>query len=132
MPIIKSAKKRARTAHLATVRNARMKRKLREATKQFQKDTTEAKRREAEHSLDTAVKKHIMHKNKAARLKSHLAAQAKAAGTTSASATKKTAKKPATKTPATAKKSPAKPTAKATAQKAPAKKTTPKQSSAKK
>ena len=85
MPIIKSAKKRVRTAEKAAVRNSKTKRGLRTAIKAFHKAITGGSKSVADdHSaaqsnLDKAVKKGIMHKNKAARVKRQLAAQAKAA-----------------------------------------------------
>lgn len=106
MPIIKSAKKRVRVAQKATVRNVKTKRSLRVALKAF--ITSGAKSdealRKAQSALDKAGKKGIMHKNKVARKKRQLAAQAKAAGLKLKPAAKKTApvkksvaKKPATK-----------------------------------
>lgn len=108
MPIIKSAKKRVRVAQKATVRNVKTKRSLKSALKAFQtavsgnKKTTEAHAK-AQSELDKAVKKGVMHKNKAARKKRQLA---------------KKAGKPAAVKKSPAKKAPAKkPTAKKTAKK---------------
>lgn len=140
MPIIKSAKKRVRTAEKATIRNAKTKRSLRTAIKAFQAAASSGKKdvgkalAEAQSAIDTAVKKNILHKNRAARQKSQLAAKAKAAGVKpTASAPKKTATKkapvakkaaPAKKATTAAKKPAAKKTtvAKSSAKKAPAKK----------
>lgn len=124
MPIIKSAKKRVRVAEKATIRNVKTKRNLRTALKAFQKALTggekdaAAKHNEAQSNLDKAVKKGIMHKNKAARQKAQLAKSAKAAAVAPAA---KPAKKAAPKAPA---KTAAKPAAakKPAAKKAPAKK----------
>src|SRR3989344_1236199 len=80
MPIIKSAKKRVRVAAKASVRNAKTKRSLRGALKVFSTKPTSANQSKAQSALDKAVKKGIVHKNKAARQKKRLAAQAKAAG----------------------------------------------------
>lgn len=111
MPIIKSAKKRVKVAAKARGRNVRTKRSLRVALKQYDAAIKSGKQaeiqkaqQEAFSALDTAVKKAIIHKNKAARQKSSLAARAKAAGVKpgKAAASKTTAKK------ATAKKSAAK------------------------
>ena len=100
MPIIKSAKKRVRVAKKATARNARTKRGLKEAVKAFHKTlgTTKAAdaHRKAQSEVDKAVKKNLMHKNKAARKQRQLAAAAKKAGVKPSAA----AKKPATKKPA--------------------------------
>ena len=98
MPIIKSAKKRVRTANKAAARNSKTKRGLKGALKAFHRAITggakDAKKLQskAESALDKAAKKGVMHKNKVARKKSQVAKAAKAsAGST------KTAKKPATK-----------------------------------
>ena len=116
MPIIKSAKKRVRTAEKAAVRNAKTKRSLKTALKAFHKaitggskETTKLKS-EAQSAIDTATKKGVMHKNKAARKQSQLAKAAKAA----AGAVEKPVKKAVVKKAAPAKKPAAK--------KAPAKK----------
>lgn len=125
MPIIKSAKKRVKTARKATIQNAKTKRNFRVAIKQFQaaiankKNVAEALS-EAQSTLDTAVKKGVLHKNRAARKKQQLVRQAKAAGATVTTTAKK--KSPA-KSTATAKKVTKKaPAKKTSAKKAPAKK----------
>ncbi|HVI60951.1 MAG TPA: 30S ribosomal protein S20 [Candidatus Saccharimonadales bacterium] len=103
MPIIKSAKKRVRTARRAAVRNSKTRRGFKNALKVFGKSPTAKSLSEAQSRLDTAAKKGVIHKNKAARLKKRAAAKAKAAGVKPAkAAAKKAAAKPA------AKKSPAK------------------------
>jgi len=112
MPIIKSAKKRVKVAKKATIRNSKTKRSLKSALKSFVAKPAAASHSSAQSNLDKAVKKGLVHKNKAARIKKQLAAKAKAAGVKPAAATKKTttkpaAKKPAAKKPAT-KKAPAK------------------------
>jgi small subunit ribosomal protein S20 len=109
MPLIKSAKKRVRTANKATIRNSKTKRSLKSALKAFVKSPSAKAQSLAESNIDKAVKKGLVHKNKAARQKSKLAAQAKAAGTN------KTAAKPATKKSTAKAKTPA--TKKATAKK---------------
>lgn len=106
MPIIKSAKKRVRVAQKAAVRNSKTKRTLRSAIKAFHANITGSSTSEAQSAIDQAVKKGVMHKNKAARKKKQLAAAAKKAGAKAPAktATKKTvAKKPAAKKPATKK-----------------------------
>jgi small subunit ribosomal protein S20 len=127
MPIIKSAKKRVKTAEKAAVRNSKTKRGLRGALKAFHKAITggnkEAKelKSKAQSALDTAAKKGVMHKNKVARKQAQVAKTAKAA----AGATKKVAAKPAAKKAVAPKKVAAKPVAKkVTAKKPVAKKTT--------
>ena len=105
MPIIKSAKKRVKLAAKANVRNSRFRRAMREAIKAFNKaiesgkigDISDAQTK-AIKAIDIAVKKNLIHKNKAARQKSALSAKAKAAGvkmTKKATTTKTVAKKPA-------------------------------------
>jgi small subunit ribosomal protein S20 len=127
MPIIKSAKKRVKVARKATVRNVKTKRGLKSALKSFSaaltsgKGASEAKNK-SQSALDKAVKKGVIHKNKAARKKKQLAAKAKAAGIKSTAAKKPAAKKaPAKAKPTTTKKTAAK---KSTAKKPTAKKTT--------
>ena len=98
MPIIKSAKKRVRVASKAATRNSKTKRSLRTAIKVFHASVTGTNADKAQSEIDKAVKKGVIHKNKAARKKKQLARAAKAAGTKT---TKKAApKKAATKTPA--------------------------------
>ncbi len=123
MPIIQSAKKRVRVANKATVRNRKTKRSVKGAVKALQASLSSDKKKandllaKAQSEIDTAVKKGVMHKNKAARKKAQLAKASKAAGVKPAKAdTKKapakTTAKPATKKPVTkkpaAKKTPAK------------------------
>lgn len=117
MPIIKSAKKRVRVAAKATKRNASTKRGLKSALKAFTRSKSSDSVRKAQSALDTAAKKNLMHKNKAARKQRQLARAAKAAGVKPTAAAKKAAKAPAKKAPA--KKPAAK---KPAAKKAPAKK----------
>ncbi len=120
MPIIKSAKKRVRTAEKASIRNSKTKRSLKTALKAFhtaitggdKKATVEA-HGEVQSNIDKAVKKNVIHKNKAARQKRQHAAKAKAAATSDTSVKKAAVKKTAAKTtkPAAAKKPAAKKTA---------------------
>jgi small subunit ribosomal protein S20 len=121
MPIIKSAKKRVKVSTKARARNVRTKRTLREALKAFSKAVEAGKptevqkaQREVVSALDIAVKKDIIHKNKAARQKASLAAKAKAAGVKPGKSAPKTAAKPTAKAKPAAKKP--------TARKTPAKK----------
>jgi len=120
MPIIKSAKKRVRVAHKATVRNSRTKRNVKTAVKSLRAKYSQDGLQKAQSAIDTAVKKGLLHKNKAARKKRQLAAAAKDAGV------KLTANKTAAKKPATKKVAPKsvikKPAAKKPAVKKPAKK----------
>jgi small subunit ribosomal protein S20 len=109
MAIIKSAKKRVRTANKAAVRNSKTKRGLKGALKAFHRaisgGSKDAKKLQskAQSSLDKAAKKGVIHKNKAARKKSQLARAAKSAGSASAKP-KTTNAKPAAKKAPTKKK----------------------------
>ena len=110
MPIIKSAKKRMRVTEKQSIQNSKTKRSLRDSLKAFQaslklgKDTTTTQAK-AYSAIDTAVKKGVISKNRAARKKSQLNSASKTAGTTKAgtkkakspSKPKAAAKKPATK-----------------------------------
>jgi small subunit ribosomal protein S20 len=105
MPIIKSAQKRARSAKKATVRNLKTKRTFKVAIKAVQSKlksgskTVSNELAEAQSSLDKAVKKGIIHKNKAARKKAQLAAAAKKSGAKVSGVSKKpVSAKPAKKT----------------------------------
>ncbi|MEI8338514.1 30S ribosomal protein S20 [bacterium] len=99
MPIIKSAKKRVRTAKKAAVRNSKTKRSVRTALKEFATKPTGKSLVSAQSNIDRAAKKGVIHKNKAARLKKRAVAKAKAAGVkpSVAKAKAKPATKPATK-----------------------------------
>lgn len=119
MPIIKSAKKRVKTSKKAAVRNSKTKRSLKSALKAFVRKPSAAGHSAAQSNLDKAVKKGVIHKNKAARLKKQAAVKAKAAGVKPAKAApKKVAAKPVVKKAAPKKAVAKKPVAK----KAPAKK----------
>lgn len=109
MPIIKSAKKRVKVNKKAAVRNSKTKRSLKTALKSFHASVTGKKNVSESHAkaqseVDKAVKKGVMHKNKAARVKKQAAAKAKAAGATAKPAAKKAAAKPAAKKTVAAKK----------------------------
>lgn len=126
MPIIKSAKKRVKTANKAAVRNSKTKRTLKTALKSFHAAVTGKtkdagdKHNKAQSAIDKTAKKGLVHKNKAARMKSQASAKAKAAGVKPTAKVKKAApakkaaapkkvvaKKPVAKKPA-AKKAPVK------------------------
>jgi small subunit ribosomal protein S20 len=125
MPIIKSAKKRVKTAAKANVRNTRTRRDMREAIKAFNKALEAGKSTEvfklqsaAVSAIDIAAKKNVIHKNKAARSKARLASQAKVAGVKPAKSTsKKATAKPAAKKAPIKKPAAKKPTAKKTTKK---------------
>jgi small subunit ribosomal protein S20 len=126
MPIIKSAKKRVRTAEKAAIRNSKTKRTLKTALKSFRAKVTGDSQATAQSAIDTAAKKGLIHKNKAARQKAQLVRLAKAEGAKpvvakkAAKAAPKTTSKTAAAKPAA--KAPAKKPAAATTAKAPAKK----------
>lgn len=132
MPIIKSAKKRVKIANKATIRNRKTKRSLKSAIKAFQSSLTGDKK-DAEkllaiaHSeIDKAVKKGVIHKNKASRKKARLTSLSKEANVKpSKNSTKNSTKKttPKTKAKPEAKKTSLKTDAKPLAKKSPAKKT---------
>lgn len=73
MPITASAKKALRQDRRRAIINKRIKRKIKEALKKARQKPTKKTLAEAASALDRAVKKKIIHKNKAARLKSRLA-----------------------------------------------------------
>jgi small subunit ribosomal protein S20 len=118
MPIIKSAKKRVRVTARATERNRGTRSKLRATYKSFVASIKVGKKTadthaDAQRALDTAVKKGVMHKNKAARKKAQLSRAMKASGAQVEKSTK--AKAPtATKTAPVKKATAAKPAAKKT------------------
>jgi small subunit ribosomal protein S20 len=109
MPIIKSARKRVRVAQKATIRNAKTKRQYKSAVKSLSKKPTSEGVSKAQSAIDKAAKKHVIHKNKAARLKSRVA---KLANASQVKPLKKAVKIAATKKPAVkpkaAKKAPSK------------------------
>ena len=122
MPIIKSARKRVKVAAKARSRNLHTRRQVRETLKAFAAAVEGGKPAEitkaqaaAVTALDIAVKKNITHRNKAARFKSRMAKQAKAAGIKPSSSKgpkpKAPAKKPKAAAKAVPKKAPAKKTA---------------------
>lgn len=120
MPIIKSAMKRARQTSKRTSRNVHTKRNLKTALKRLDAALSEKSTAklavalsEFQSSLDTAVKKNIVSKNRSNRLKARYAGLVKTAGG------KMIEKKP--KKPTSAKKSVSKP-AKKTIKKPTAKK----------
>ncbi len=79
MPIIKSAKKRVRTARKAAVRNSKVKRELKSALKGFSAKPNADTHAKAQSRVDIALKKGLISKHKAARLKQRAAANGKQA-----------------------------------------------------
>jgi small subunit ribosomal protein S20 len=122
MPIIKSAKKRARQGLKSEIRNAKTKRSLRTAVKALvaavkggQSADVVAAHNAANSAVDKAGKKGLLHKNKVARKKAQLNRTAKAAAGVTTSAPVKAEKKVVAAKPKAA----AKPAAKKVATKAP-------------
>lgn len=72
MPIIRSAKKKLRQDKKREKHNFSVKRSLRNIIKLYKTNPTAQKLSGVYKSLDTSVKKNILHANKAARLKSNL------------------------------------------------------------
>lgn len=72
MPLIKSAKKKLRQDKKRQKRNKSTKDFLKEVLKNARKNPTIESIRIAFKSTDKSVKKHLIHKNKAARIKSAL------------------------------------------------------------
>lgn len=79
MPIIQSAKKALRQSLRRRDRNLKRKKEFKAVLKQYKKLVAENKKQEAEKylaqvykKLDKSAKRHLIHKNKAARLKSKL------------------------------------------------------------
>ncbi len=72
MPVTKSAKKKLRQDKKRTLENKKIKNLLRDAIKKARKNPSEKNIIQATKLIDKAVKKYIIHKNKAARLKSSL------------------------------------------------------------
>ena len=77
MPIIKSAKKALRRDRRRGVINAKLRRRMKQALKAAKKNATAKNLAEAYRLVDRAAKKRVIHKNKAARLKSRLTIQLK-------------------------------------------------------
>jgi ribosomal protein S20 len=120
MPIIKSAKKRARQTKVREARNRLTKKNMREAIKALREDVANGGKnaaelfKKAQSAIDTAVKKNVLHKNTAGRKKSRLNAELKRLGVNPQGAKSvkaknaPVAKKPAAKKAAAPKKTPAK------------------------
>jgi len=72
MPIIQSAKKALKQSKKREAVNKKTKSNLKASVKAFKKSPSQTTLKKVYSSLDTAVKKKAIHKNKAARLKSRL------------------------------------------------------------
>lgn len=73
MPVIKSAKKKLRKDKKRELRNNTFRASYKKAVKNAKKSPTVKKLSESSKVIDKAAKKGVIHKNKAARLKSRLA-----------------------------------------------------------
>ena len=73
MPVIKSAKKKLRKDRKKELVNKNLKNLFKKAVKLAKKNPSEANVRKAVKITDKTAKKNIIHKNKAARIKSQLA-----------------------------------------------------------
>lgn len=73
MPILRSAIKKLRRDRKVAVANRKIKEAARAAVRAMRKKSTKTLMSKASSALDKAAKKGIIHKNKAARLKSRLA-----------------------------------------------------------
>ena len=72
MPVIKSAKKKLRQDKKRTAANKNIRDLLKELIKKARKEAGEKAIKQAIQAADKAVKNHIIHRNKAARIKSSL------------------------------------------------------------
>jgi len=73
MPILKSAKKALRVSKKKNIVNRKLKSRVKTAIDQANKDPNQKNLSLASSKIDRAVKKNLIHKNKAARVKSRLA-----------------------------------------------------------
>lgn len=77
MPLIQSAKKKLRKDKKRTLTNLRVEKKFKKVLGEIKKGSAKKSKvdllKKAYSVLDRAVKSKIMHKNKASRLKSHIA-----------------------------------------------------------
>ena len=73
MPVIKSAKKKLRKDRKREIVNKNLKNLLKKNIKLAEKNPSETNIRKAVKIIDKTAKKNIIHKNKAARIKSKLA-----------------------------------------------------------
>lgn len=72
MPVLKSSKKALKVAKRRKNENDALKSKIRQAQKAVSAKATPETVSKAFSTIDRAVKKHLIHKNRAARLKSQL------------------------------------------------------------
>lgn len=72
MPILRNAKKALRASEKKTIINGQIKSKLKTAVSLMKKEPTAAKLNAAFSAVDKSVKKKVLQKNKAARIKASL------------------------------------------------------------
>lgn len=77
MPIIRSAKKQLRQSLKRKTKNAKVRKEYAESIKASLAKPTKKNQSNAYSLIDTAVKKNIIHKNKASRLKKQVARNVK-------------------------------------------------------
>jgi len=99
MPVIKSAKKKLRQDKKREKVNNLLRKAFGDAVKEAQKNRTAEKIRKAVKLVDKAAKKNLIHRNKAARIKSRLSKLAKSSSVKAKAAAipAKKAKKPKSK-----------------------------------
>jgi small subunit ribosomal protein S20 len=73
MPITKSAKKKLRKDRVRETENLKLKKTYKKTVKKTRENPSKKNLTESSKALDKAAKKGIIHKNKAARIKSRLA-----------------------------------------------------------
>ncbi|HNV45256.1 MAG TPA: 30S ribosomal protein S20 [Candidatus Woesebacteria bacterium] len=73
MPILKNAKKALRVSERKNIVNRKVKSQVKTAIDQAIKEPSQENLAKASSKIDRAVKKNLIHKNKAARVKSRLA-----------------------------------------------------------
>ena len=98
MPVIKSAQKKLRKDHKLTKRNKNFSDLFKKGLKKVKKTPTEKNIREAVRLADKAVKNNLIHKNKAARIKSKLSKLIKKTNQKTPVNKTKSTKKPKAKT----------------------------------
>lgn len=104
MPVIKSAKKKLRQDKKRTVENKKVKDLLKKTVKELIKVKDAKTLTQAFSIIDKATKKNLIHKNKAARLKSSLSKKVSPKPIKENSTTAKTIKKEEIKKPSKTKK----------------------------
>jgi small subunit ribosomal protein S20 len=103
MPVLKHAKKKLRQDKVRTAKNKKQKEQYKDLIKAARKNANAATVSTAFKGIDKAAKNNIIHKNKAARLKSALSKLLAGGKPASAPKTEKAAVKPAAKKVATKK-----------------------------